>query len=88
MEKEVYLAHTVLKAGNPRPVRSISAASGERRESRQVRPEVKESQESDFRFFFPFLTCAGATWNPLKLLQYFPRVCTQRPNHSSLGASF
>lgn len=64
IEKEVYLARTVLKAGNPRPVRSISAASGESIAmsmcggSHMVRPEVKDSQESDFQgFFFLFNLC-------------------------------
>lgn len=71
MEKEVYLAHTVLKAGNPRPVRSISAASGERRESRQVRPEVKESQESDFRFFFSFFNLCRSYLESLKTTSVF-----------------
>lgn len=52
MEKEVYLAHTVLKAGNPRPVRSISAASGEQRESRgETGSERVRSQTSVFFFF-------------------------------------
>lgn len=68
MEKEVYLAHTVLKAGNPRPVRSISAASGEQRGSRG---ETRSERESDFFFFLFFFNLCRSYLESLKTTSLF-----------------